>query len=66
MLEAKLGKVGSQNPPEADSKCDQFFDGLLDRFHVHFGAKLTPTWEPKPSQNGAKLIRKSTQLGALI
>ena len=27
-------------------------------------AKLGPNWEPKPSQNGAKLDPKSKQVGA--
>ena len=43
ILEAKLGQVGNQNPREADSKNRSFFDGLLDRFEVNIGAKLTPT-----------------------
>ena len=58
-LEAKITKSHSR-----DAKCDHFFDDFLHRFWKRFGTNLAPTWEPIPSQNGAKLGPKSTQLGA--
>ena len=56
----------TKNRSWGDPKGDHFFDWLLDRFLERFGAILAPSWPPKPSQNGAKLAPKSTQVGVLI
>ena len=51
---------------KSDPKSDHFFDCFLDRLVERFGANLAPSWTPKPSQNGAKLAPKSSQVGVLI
>ena len=53
---AKLGQVGG---PKSDHFCAYF----LDRFWTQLGANLASTWEPKPSENGAKLEPKSIKIG---
>ena len=52
----KWVKIG----PKSDLKCYHFCHRFEDRFLKRFGANLTPSWTPKPSQNGAKLALKST------
>ena len=52
--------------PKSDPKSDHFFDHFLDRLLERFGANLAPTWLPKPSQNGGKLVSKSMQVGMSI
>ena len=61
-LEPKSNKIRSWGDP----KGDHFLCRFLDRFLKRFGANLAPTWLPKPSQNGAKLVPKSMQVGVLI
>ena len=60
---AKLGQVGAKLGQVGDPKGDHFFVYFLDRFWTQLGANLASTWEPKPSQNGAKLEPKSIQIG---
>ena len=52
--------------PKSDLKSDHFFDNFLDRLLERFGANLAPIWRLKPSQNGAKLVPISMQVGVLI
>ena len=59
---SKSIKIGLKSDP----KSDNFFDRFLDRLWERFGANLAPSWTPKPSQNGAKLAPKSSQVGVLI
>ena len=61
-LDQKLVKIGFKSHP----KGDYFFDHSWDRLWERFGAILAPTWLPKPSQNGAKLVPKSIQVEMLI
>ena len=53
----------TKNRFKGDLKCDQFFDGFGNDFLEHLVAKLGPTWEPKPSENEAKLDPKSKPVG---
>ena len=64
----KWSQLGGQNPPKIVSKAIKnvisFFNGFVNQFLQRLVAKLGPNWEPKPSQNGAKLDPKSKQVGA--
>ena len=62
----KLELKSTKNPSWGDPKGDHFLYRFLDRLLKRFGANLAPTWLPKPSQNGAKLVPKSMQVGVLI
>ena len=62
-LAPKIHLKSVQEPSKNNPKFDHFFDHLLDRFFVRFGANLSPTWLPKPSQNEAKLASKSHPRG---
>ena len=59
-------QIGGENQskihPEAIEKVIVF----LITFGIDFWSDLVPTWLPKPSQNGAKLVPKSMQVGVLI
>ena len=52
--------------PKSDPKSDHFVDPFLDRLLKRFEANLAPSWLPKPSPNGAKLVPKSILVGMLI
>ena len=56
------GENRSKIHPEAIEKVIVF----LITFGIDFWSDLVPTWLPKPSQNGAKLVPKSMQVGMLI
>ena len=60
------GQNRSKSVPRAIQKVIILFDHFLDRLLKRFGANLAPTWLPKSSQNGAKLVPKSMQVGVLI
>ena len=60
--EPKLIKIGFKSDP----KGDRFYDRFEDRFLERLGANLSPSWPPKPFQNGTKFAPKSMQVGVLI
>ena len=66
VLGGKLGAKIHQNSPLRPSERRSIFWSFLNGLLERFGANLAPTWLPKPSQNGAKLVPKSIQVGMLI
>ena len=56
-------QVGVQNRPKIDFKA---IIKVIILLIMPFGANLALSWHPKPNQNGAKLVLKSIQVGALI
>ena len=62
--------LGSQMEAKIHENCFQErskrLSFLLISLCIDFGSDLVPTWLPKPSQNGAKLVPKSMQVGVLI
>ena len=66
LLGGMLGPKISKNRSQERSTRWWFFHGFWDRLLEPFCSNLAPTWLPKPSQNGAKLVPKSIQVGMLI
>ena len=66
LLGGMLGPKISKNRSQERSRRWWFFHRFLDRLLEPFCSNLAPTWLPKPSQNGAKLVPKSMQVGVSI
>ena len=66
LLGPKILPKSSKNRAKIDLKSYYFFDWLLDRFLIDFGANLVPTWPPKSRKNRSKSHQKSIESCILL